>query len=362
MARPRYALPLLVALAIAPSVRGQTSLTPEAGLVVLKNGNVLEGNVTRAGDYYIVTQGQSSELRLPASQVEAFCGSLDEAYEFKQRHLAGRGAKPHLDLAEWCLRQGLHAKCAEQLAIATELEPDSKPLPELERRLKLNVEAAPPPGDARSAVVPNISAEQLENTARSLPRGSVEKFGAIVQPILLNRCGANQCHGPNSKAEFRLLRPPAGQMASRRFTQRNLYATLAQLDRADPAASPLLTLPQQRHGSSLTAVFDKHSQSQFAQLQSWVALTIGAVPAAATSATAAAPPAAPPTIAPASATLSQPAASAATSRTEAPPVGVRAMRPPLDSSAAAPPAAAPQRFSPRDRYDPEIFNRQYHGK
>jgi hypothetical protein len=337
------------------------SLTPEAGLVVLKNGNVLEGNVTRAGDYYIVTQGQSSELRLPAAQVEAFCGSLDEAYEFKQRHLAGRGAKPHLDLAEWCLRQGMHANCAEQLGIATGLEPDSKQLAELERRLKLNVEAAPPPGDARLAAVPSSSAEQLENTARSLPRGSVEKFGAIVQPILLNRCGANQCHGPNSKAEFRLLRPPAGQMASRRFTQRNLYATLQQLDRADPAASPLLTLPQQRHGSSLTAVFDKHSQNQLTQLQSWVALTIGAASAVAAP-TAAAQPPVPPTIAPASATLPQPAAAApgTTSPNETPAVGVRAMRPQLDGSAAAPRGAAPPRFSPRDRYDPEIFNRQYH--
>jgi len=359
MSRPRYALPLLIALAIAPGVRGQTSLTPEAGLVVLKNGNVLEGNVTRAGDYYIVTQGDSSELRLPATQVEAFCGSLDEAYEFKQRHLSGNGAKPHLDLAEWCLRQGMHANCAEQLAVATPLEPDNKQLADLQRRLKLAVEAAPPPGERRAAAMPNVSAEQLENTARSLPRGSVEKFGAIVQPILLNRCGANQCHGPNSKAEFRLLRPPAGQLASRRFTQRNLFATLAQLDRADPAASPLLTMPQQRHGSSLTAVFDKHSQHQLAQLQSWVAMTIGVSAAAAPQAAAQSP--APPTIAPAAATLSQPAAvtPGAANSNEAPAASVRAMRPPLDGSAAPQPSAAPPRFSPRDRYDPEIFNRQY---
>jgi rRNA maturation protein Nop10 len=37
------------------------------------------------------------------------------------------------------------------------------------------------------------------------------------------------------------------------------------------------------------------------------------------------------------------------------------MRPPLDGAAAATPQpSVPPRFSPRDRYDPEIFNRQYH--
>jgi hypothetical protein len=34
------------------------------------------------------------------------------------------------------------------------------------------------------------------------------------------------------------------------------------------------------------------------------------------------------------------------------------MRPPLDGASAAGPASP--RFSQRDRYDPEIFNRQYH--
>lgn len=360
MPRPRYALSLLIALAIAPSVRGQTSLSPEAGLVLLTNGSVLAGHVTRAGDYYIVTHGESSEIRLPANQVEAFCGSLDEAYEFKQRHLAGRGARPHLDLADWCLRQGLHLKCSEQLTEATRAEPGNKGIAEMERRLQLAVEATPAVREhAASPAAANISAEQLENAARALPRGSVEKFGAIVQPILLNRCAANQCHGPNSKAEFRLLRPPAGQQASRRFTQRNLSAALAQLDRTNPAASPLLTMPQQRHGSALTAVFDKHSQSQLAQVESWVAMTVGAATAENSAATAP-PPAAPPTIAPVSATFSQPAAVPPTASTSSEtPESVRAMRPPHDRPA-APAGSTPARFSPRDRYDAEIFNRQYH--
>jgi hypothetical protein len=36
------------------------------------------------------------------------------------------------------------------------------------------------------------------------------------------------------------------------------------------------------------------------------------------------------------------------------------MRPPLDQPAGS--AKSSVQFTPRDRFDPEIFNRQYHGK
>src|SRR5688572_987920 len=79
MPRPHYALALLALLAWPLAAGGQTSLTPHAGLLVLRNGQVLEGEITQAGDYYIVTLGGTSEIRIKASEVEAVCGSLDEA-------------------------------------------------------------------------------------------------------------------------------------------------------------------------------------------------------------------------------------------------------------------------------------------
>ena len=128
---------------------------------------------------------------------------------------------------------------------------------ELETRLKLAAGGAAAAGSR--AASPAVRRPRSWNRRCAICRkGSVEKFGAIVQPILLNRCAANQCHGPNAKSEFRLLRPPPGQIVSRRFTQRNLYAALQYVDRANPEASPLVVLPQQRHGNSLSAVFDKH--------------------------------------------------------------------------------------------------------
>src|SRR5262245_40344147 len=198
MARHRYALVMLIAAALCCAVQGQTSLAPEAGVLSLKNGQIIEGNITRAGDYYIVTKGEGSELRLKTDEVEAFCATLLEAYEFKERHLSGLSARSHLELAKWCLRHGLYDKCAEQLAAAEHVEPGHPQIAELQTRLKLIVETTQPPAPASNTAA-GIAPDELEKAVRALPKASVEKFGAIVQPILLNRCGANQCHGPNAK-------------------------------------------------------------------------------------------------------------------------------------------------------------------
>jgi hypothetical protein len=366
MAWPRYALVLFVAAVLPSLAAAQTSIAPEAGVLVLKNGQVLEGAITRAGDYYVVSQAEGSELKLGVNDVELCCASLLEAYEFKASHVQSFSVKSRLDLAKWCLRQGLIEECTEQLAVAANIDPTNPQVAELKTRLKL-MQETPEPVVATAA--PGNAAGEMENALRNLPRGSVEKFGAVIQPILLNRCGANQCHGPNAKSEFRLLRPPMGQIASRRFTQRNLYSSLKYLDRASPDNSPLVLMPQQRHGSSLAAVFDKHSSNQLAELISWARLTAGAQ---IVSQPAAQPVSAPATIAPVNATLSQPTgkvggipATAADSAEPpaAPTVGTRVMRPPLEdvplhrSKIAAPPLPE---F--RDRFDPEIFNRKYHAK
>jgi hypothetical protein len=327
---------------------------------VLRNGQVLAGQITRAGDFYIVTLGATGEVRLPVADVEFECSSLDEAYVQKRDNIFPRGVKGHLDLAEWCLRHRLLSASAEQLVAAMKLEPNHPRIAELDRRITLAAES-PAEAIARSGTsTAMVSAEQMEQRLRELPPLSVEKFSAVVQPILLNRCGANQCHGPNSKAEFRLLKPPPGQNANRRFTQRNLYAALELIDQSQPQASPILTMPQRRHGSALAAIFDKHSQKQLDELASWVGQTLvqskSVVPATI-------PTGDQPTLLqagprePAAGTQASgehPAASGDTT--------VKAMRPQVDDLTATPKANTGERFVPRDEFDPEIFNRRFSSK
>jgi len=359
MAGRSYALVWIMIAAAASYAPAQTSVTPEVGVVVLKNGQVLEGTITRAGDYYVVSQGEGSELKLNANDVELCCASLLEAYEFKASHVSSFSAKSRLDLANWCLRQGLLERCAEQLAAAENIDPTSQQVSDLKTRLKL-LQDTPEPVPATPASGTAIA--EMENALRGLPRGSAEKFAAVIQPILLNRCGANQCHGPNAKSEFRLLRPPPGQIVSRRFTQRNLYASLKYLDRTNPDNSPLVLMPQQRHGNSLSAVFDKHSANQLLELMSWARLTAGAPVVTHPSN---AQPTSPATISAVTATLSQPTARSTSAERPAPDPAeqsasapTRVMRPPLDDQSAQR-AKTTSQPEFRDRYDPEIFNRRY---
>lgn len=344
---------VLPALAAPPS-GGKVELAPQAGVVILKNGHTITGKVTRAGDYLVVTQGESSELRLPAADVEFVSRDLEEAYVRKAAALPKDQVGPQLDLAEWCLRHDMPAQATERWIAAYRIDPDHRRMAAVEQRLKLYAQR-PAPAAPASQEKATLGPEELDRFTRDLPKSTVEKFAATVQPILLNRCANGGCHGPSATSEFKLFRPAFGQVANRRFTQRNLHAALQQIDRSNPEHSALLTKPQGRHGGAAEPVFDKQSQMQLEQLAAWVRQST-IEPAVAQ----------PATIRSGAQALSQPARvspitepeSAAETESKAPP----AEQKPLESSAVGGKAksATAAAFTPRDPFDAEQFNRLYH--
>jgi hypothetical protein len=327
-------------------------------VLLLRNGQVLRGEITKAGDYYVVILGPASEVRMPATEVEASCRSLEDAFLWKFSHLEPTNHLQRVGLVEWCLRYHLYDQAEEQIEILKQVNADHPRLKLLEQRLATVRQQAQAPTTASKPAfnVATVSSEQLEATARELPEGSVEKFTAVVQPLLLNRCGANGCHGPNSKNGYQLLKPALGQVANRRFTQRNLYSTLQFVDRDEPQNSKLFLLPQQRHGNTAAPVFDEHTQSQLDELARWIAMTVPKPL-----------PTAPASINPTGVLLSpaeNPQSRANINANPATPIAT-----PTNPAAATPaqPAsaatgdkqAADLPFKPRDPFDPEIFNRLY---
>src|SRR5207248_1388077 len=130
----------------------------------------------------------------------------------------------HLDLAEWCLRQGLLHDAAAELRDAIAADPTHPKIALVERRLRLAAERpnAGKPSSAPPTGTP--SPDELDRMARGMPSGTLETFTSAIQPLLLNHCSTAACHGPQSTTKFRLLRVPVDRVASRRSTQRNLYA------------------------------------------------------------------------------------------------------------------------------------------
>jgi hypothetical protein len=265
----RSAFWLLLVFAVG-STAAESTLAPCAGVLVLRNGEMLTGAIVRTGDRYTVVLGESGELRIAATDVEMFCRDMDEAYERRRAMLPDRGAATHVELADWCLRHGLSSRAADELLAAMERDARHPQIPLLERRLQLAAGgSAPRPRTGRDSL-PTVSLDELERTVRQLPAESVERFTAQVQPLLLNRCSASACHGDSSSSSFHLVRPPRGHSVVRRFTQRNLYAALQNVNRETPAESPLLKIPSGPHGPLASAVFRESEQSQLRLLTDWV--------------------------------------------------------------------------------------------
>ena len=72
-----------VVLVGADLAQAADAVPSTAGVLVLRNGSVLTGQVVRTGDHYLIT-GEGVETRLRAGDVDFFCRDLTEAYARKR--------------------------------------------------------------------------------------------------------------------------------------------------------------------------------------------------------------------------------------------------------------------------------------
>ncbi|MEX2119137.1 MAG: hypothetical protein WD847_05975 [Pirellulales bacterium] len=264
------AAPLACLLLLWAAVQAQSPLrlAPVEGHLLLANGEVLSGKVTRAGDHYFVAIDEG-EIRLKAADVDTFCESLDQAYEWKRLTIEAGKASDHLQLADWCLRQQLLGCAVRELRDALAAEPGHPGIAVIERRLE-QARQRPAPTKANSRKADSAPTnDELDRMVRGMPPGAIEDFMHTVQPLLVNHCSSSGCHGPRSETAFSLFRIPPGRTPSRRLTQRNLHAVL-QLLADEPRQSPLLLVPLQPHGGAKAAIFTNRQAAQYRQLYRWV--------------------------------------------------------------------------------------------
>jgi hypothetical protein len=241
-------------------------------VLLLRNGELIEGDITLAGDRYDVTV-PSGQMHIRRSEVEFVGHSMLECYERRKALISIDKVQDHLELADWCLRHHLYEQAALALADAVATDSSHPRIGLLERRLKLELEQqGSPETHAKEADSDLPSSRDLDRMVQGLPAGAVEVFTATIQPMLLNHCSTAGCHGPQGTASLRLLRIPSGKSPSRRATQRNLYAVLSAVDQDRPAQSPLLTAPMRPHGQAKSAVFTSREAMQYQQLAHWVYL------------------------------------------------------------------------------------------
>lgn len=262
-------LALLASFPAAIYAEQPLALGPREGLLLLKNGQVLQGKITPAGDHYLLTTGET-EIRLKVADVEFCCRDLEEGYRRKSLAIVPGQAEPHLELADWCLRHGLLGYAAKEIGQALVDDPRHPKIPLLERRLKL---ARDQPAEGKASEEPidlGPSNDDLDRLTRGLPAGAVEIFADKIQPLLIHNCATGGCHGPRGESKFSLSRVPLGKTPSRRLTQRNLYSAWHVIDHKDPLDSPLLTAPVKQHGTTKAPIFTSREMTQYRQLVAWV--------------------------------------------------------------------------------------------
>ncbi len=368
MAYPRWTLgacAVLVLCAGSVNQADQPQLTPQPGVLVLRSGRVLRGEIIRLGDRYVVTLGGKDELGVPADSVELQCDTLEHAYQQKRDALLlRRSAADHLALADWCLRYELMAPAAEQLMAAQQLEPDNPAVAAFERRLRLAAQQSSPTAPRDAPSPPLVSQTDLDQFLRGMPAGTVEQFTNIVQPLLINRCGASGCHGPNCDSSFRLAYPNWSRILPRRFTQRNLHTTMQHVDMNRPEDSPLLVMATSAHGTCERPTLGNRDTGQIDQLVDWVhRCTCGRTPPVNLSSPDSlllqpeVQPRAPATGGPAPRAAPAPPAAAPTGGPAAETSGGTTTTAAVTSRAATP--APANSAGGQDPFDPGIFNRRY---
>jgi len=245
---------------------------------VLRNGRVIAGAITRLGDRYLVTLGDTGEIRLPAEQVEMICDSLTQAYLTKRASIRVLDADAHLDLAQWCFNHAktdktMVAAAADEILSAMSKDKLNPRIAQLERRLSLMTQSRVRKPVVVSAPTSYIDTNAIDRALRGISEETTKSFVSKIQPILFNRCANPACHGVQAKNDFRLVRLSVGKNPTMRITRRNLYITLKQIDRKNPDASPLVEFAARAHGTMATSVIGPRDQDKIEILAAWAKQT-----------------------------------------------------------------------------------------
>ena len=243
----------------------------DTGILLLRNGQVIEGHVEHNADYYTVTSpDQVTQVR--AADVEFFCHDLRAGYQQKKAAMQPNEIEQHIQLFLWCERHGLLDCAGDELKAAEALDRQHPMISVLQRRLKVEMQAKKEPvHPADSGPLPP-SDEQLERMIRDMPPGTVESFVQVVQPILLNHCPGAIGYVLPGQRRLQLMRPPLGESPSRRITERNLYAVLQCIDCDKPGESLLLKASVGSGTAESVGAFPRKHSMQYDKLVQWVYL------------------------------------------------------------------------------------------
>lgn len=259
---------------VPAAAAGVPETPPPPRLLVMNNGDLMEGEITRTQTGYELARPGGGRMFLADSFVWFAANSRAGAYEELRKRFPDQSAGGHVALARWCLRYGLKEAAYDELQVALTIDPDHRDARNMVKILGASKTVIPDP------TLPPEALAEPGATLGGLPPATARAFVTTVQPILVNGCGNASCHGSSSKNAFTIQNVRSNNPAFKALTQRNLETVRDRLSLDDPAHSDLFMLPQQPgHGGSRRPIFGGPAgAAQLRRLQAWAAAVGRATP------------------------------------------------------------------------------------
>jgi hypothetical protein len=255
--------------ALACALLGAAAVLAEAPartqVVVLDNENLLEGEVARVEGGYQIRRPAGGDIVLPVTRVLAVVADRKAAFAVVAERANRRDADERLRLAHWCAANGLADEALAEAKTAARMRPGFRAAEQYVQSLEALARFTPPP--ARPDVVQaraDVPAKEAVTDVPAIEYNSeaFPLFASRVHAILLNTCA--NCHAKEDVKAFRLTRT-----GGRSALTKNLMSALAQVDPADPAASPLLKKALTPHGTADVPPFKTRQHPAYQTLEIW---------------------------------------------------------------------------------------------
>jgi hypothetical protein len=269
-----------MAWALSAACGGETGQVKGAGegILLLRNGSILRGEVTRQADIWHVRLDRG-EIHVPVEQVERGFESLHAAYLYRRSTRIDRSANAHLRLAKWCLRYDLLDEAASELADSSAIDPRLPGIGMMQRQLaqkiKIDSDLSIQDVERMHESVEKTICQPVEPPDLVISKAARIAFVRQIEPMLLRHCATAGCHQPNSKHSFQLNRLAMVGRGHPRLTECNLASVLAQIGKPRFSHDPLVSRAKAAHGAAPIAEISSQSKSlsprQLQLLEHWLA-------------------------------------------------------------------------------------------
>jgi hypothetical protein len=258
---------------------------------LLRTGFLTEGTATNDGKQYLLKTNFGT-MSVPVANVEFVGVTREDVYQYKRGTVNGNDCNELIKFAEWCLSNKLPQQGIAEYQRALQTAPNSLLADVIRKRLEmLNDSASVSSTSSASGNLSSIrilsasassssssSSEESGDTGinrwvNGIPKPIVDSFAKKVQPVLVSRCAAADCHGSVSENQFRLS-VPSHTLGN--TTYRNLRSVLQWIDLDYPTESQLLSVLVSYHGGA-KASFSVES-TQYNNIVQWVRLAAKELP------------------------------------------------------------------------------------